>query len=140
MMSLEPELTARVLSGQKTVELRRRRVCFKPGDRVWFYSKVPTGQVEAVAIVKNVVEGAPSELWARFKNRIGITRAEFDRYLGNCAVASGIVLGEVTKLDRRLDLGAMRSAVDSFQPPQFYRRLRHGSVELSMCLAALRDG
>jgi predicted transcriptional regulator len=136
LISVEKRYVNRMLSGQKRVELRRRAIRVVPGTRVWIYSKVPHGNVEAVAIVENVVHASPTRIWRDYGHCTGITRSEFDRYFQGSKTACAIILRQIRRITPVLALGQIRSLLSSFHPPQFFKKLREGGPELKLFLSA----
>jgi predicted transcriptional regulator len=139
LISIKEEYVARILTGEKTVELRRRSVNVAPGSRVWVYTKKPHAQITLCAIVKKVIVAKPSELWEDHGQRAGITRAEFDNYFKGSSTACGIVLCNVRKIAPAPSLDELRSKTTSFHPPQFFKRMFPGDVTLDFlrsCVAS----
>jgi predicted transcriptional regulator len=132
LISVEERHTANMLAGKKTVELRRRAVHVQPGCRVWVYSKVPRGVIEAVGFVENVASGSPAQIWRQHGAETGITKTEFDEYFAGAKTGYAIVLREVRELKPILSLQHIRAKLRSFQPPQFFKRLTASSPELSL--------
>jgi len=136
LISVRAEYVAKMLNGEKTVELRRRNLKVPPGTRVWIYSKAPQGAIKAHAEITAVVTGEPSHLWRKFRSRVGVTQQEFQSYFGTVDEGCALVLGNVVKLRKYISLQTMRERVNSFHPPQFYTKL---SGKESM-LRVLRSG
>src|SRR5262249_28321732 len=90
LISVRSEYATKILSGQKTVELRRRHLNVKPGTRVWIYSKAPYAAVQARAVVENIVSGKPAGLWRKFRCCAGISHREFRTYFGSTNVGHAI--------------------------------------------------
>jgi predicted transcriptional regulator len=78
LISVAPIYTKSILNGKKTVELRRRRMNVNIGTRVWIYSKLPVGSVEATAVVESVSCADPESLWSEFQDAVGITHTRGD--------------------------------------------------------------
>lgn len=95
VISVKPKYAAQMLSGQKTVELRRRTIHVEPGDRVWIYTTVPEARIAAVATIVQVCTGQPEDIWRRYKNSVGVSADEFDRYFHGSEQACAIVLRNV---------------------------------------------
>ena len=127
IISLKPRYAKLVLSGNKTVELRNRRVRLKPGTLVWLYATRPMACIVGVAEVESVVHANPAEIWRRFGEDIGIDRNGFDSYIGDRERVSALVLRSVERLGDFMTLDRIRKSVRAFQPPQFYARLPQGS-------------
>jgi len=137
LISLEARHVKNILKGTKTVELRRRRLDLADGARVWMYSKVPRGCVEALGIVEKAVEQHPRRIWREYGKLSGLTLQEFNRYLGDLSVGHVIVFREIRHLKPTLGLEALRKRLGRFQPPQFFKRLAADSRELTIFRSAL---
>jgi predicted transcriptional regulator len=124
LISVRAEYVAKMLKGEKTVELRRRNLRVSPGTRVWIYSKAPQGAIKAHAKITAVVTGDPSHLWQKFRSRVGVTQQEFQSYFDTVDEGCALVLSNVVKLRKHISLQTMRERVHSFHPPQFYTKLR----------------
>lgn len=136
LISIRSEYVAKILKGEKTVELRRRSLKVAPGTRVWIYSKAPNGAVKAHAEITAIVTGEPDRLWREFHSRVGVTRQEFQAYFGTLDEGCALILENVVGLKKHISLGTMRKKVTSFHPPQFYTKL-NGRKPM---LRALRSG
>ena len=123
LISVDERHANNMLSGRKRVELRRRRMVLSEGDRVWIYSKVPRGQVDAIGIVDHVFAGTPSEIWGEFSDVTGVAKDEFFAYFSGIEIGYAIVFQDVTPLRGAVRLEDIRQQYESFQPPQFFQRL-----------------
>lgn len=137
LISVEGRHTVRMLNGEKTVELRRRPVRIGPRTRVWIYSKIPRGYLEALAIVDNVVEACPRQIWEDFGDRTGISRSEFEAYFSGLDYGYAILFHQIIGLNPLISLTDIRQRICGFQPPQFFKRLSAGSAELAFFRSAL---
>lgn len=132
LISLKPQYFQKVLIGNKTVELRRRPVRVAVGTTVWIYETVPSGRLGARAMVANIVEGTPSEIWARFRREVGISEEDFSLYFQGADYACAVVLTDIVPLAKRPALSELRLRLGAFVAPQFYRRLSIDSPEVLM--------
>ena len=130
LISLHPRHCDNLVSGRKTVELRRRKMAVRPGTRVWIYSTRPRACVEACAIVEDVVSGSHDELWNEFGDKVAVSRCEFDHYFAGTVDAHAIVLRDVATLKRSIKLNELRRRLVGFHPPQFFKRLAPSCSEL----------
>jgi predicted transcriptional regulator len=137
LISLSPRHVNKILDGTKTVELRRRRIAVRPGTRVWIYSKVPRGQVEALGIVKEVIERHPCRIWQDYRHTIGISLEEFYEYFRDRELGHAIVFQKILLLRPALSLNTLRKQVLGFHPPQFFKRLAADGPELSLFCSAI---
>jgi predicted transcriptional regulator len=137
LISVEARHAANLLSGSKTVELRRRRIGVPPGSRVWIYSKLPKGCVEALGIVNQVVADVPRRIWRNYGHQTGISHAEFFAYFSGIHTGHALVFDRVEPLTPGISLERIRARFASFQPPQFFRHLPTESPELLLFRSAL---
>ena len=129
LISVAPTHTRALLSGRKTVELRRRRIHVKGGTRIWIYSKVPVGSIEATAVVERTCQADPESLWSEFHRAVGITRTAFDEYFEGCVRGCAVVLRDVSPVYPAMQLAQLRTEFDGFHPPQFFKRLRWDHIK-----------
>lgn len=139
LISVHPRHVDSMLRGEKTVELRRRPLKLADGCRVWIYSTLPRGSVEALGIVHTVVAASPHDIWRDYGRQSGITQAEFDAYYDGADTAYVIVFSSIEKLDLTFALAEIRRHLSSFHPPQFFKRLPSGGPELNLFAAALHS-
>lgn len=137
LISVEGRYADSMLSGQKRVEFRRRAPRVAPGTKVWVYSKLPKGMVALAAYIKDIVTDSPARIWKSYGKHAGVTRAEFDEYFSRTDEASALVFHRVTALPSPVTLAELRRHSASFQPPQFYVRLRPESMALSLLESAM---
>ncbi len=130
VISVKPKYGAQILTGHKTVELRRRTVHVEPGTRVWIYVTAPEANIAAVATVSSVVTGRPQTIWRKHKQSVGVTWAEFAAYFTDCESACAIVLCDIQAIAPALKLSELRKKSIHFHPPQFFKRLPPESPEL----------
>lgn len=109
IVSLYPRWSRAILSGAKTVEVRRV-VPAQPFDRVLIYETAPTSRIVAAVEVRRSSVLRPEDLWAEFGSRTGATRVEILTYLRGCRIALAIELGRVTPLDLALGDVGLRAA------------------------------
>jgi predicted transcriptional regulator len=134
LISLEQRFAEGILNGTKLVELRRRSMRLDVGTTVWFYVKVPVGQVVGSARVHSTHALAPSTLWRRYGDVSGLSRTEFFEYFAGVDRAFALVLNEPKRLEAGISLQALRKLNGSFQPPQFFQHLAEESPLVSAFL------
>jgi predicted transcriptional regulator len=132
LISVEERHVNSMKSGAKTVELRRRPINVSSGCRVWIYSKIPRGHVDAVGIVDRVASGTPNYIWSAYGKKCGISKKEFDKYFSGCRKCYVIVFQAITWLCKSFGLNEIRRIYSKFQPPQFFKRLEKGCPELKL--------
>ena len=125
LMSIKPTYVDMLVSGCKTVEIRKRAVRAPAGARIWIYATSPRQQVVAFARLEAVAMEAPDQIWHAFGDRAGIDRGEFDAYVGEAEVVAALTLTEITELDAPL---CPRGEAPAFRPPQSYAFLHDAAL------------
>lgn len=130
LMSIRPRFANLILSGSKTVELRRsfmRRAC--EGDRVLLYVSSPERRLLGWFEVKTIATDSPCRLWGQVKDRCGLTKKEFNEYYAATKKAVAIFLCNATYLNRPVSLAELRRKLSGFHPPQSFQYLSTPVVE-----------
>ncbi len=124
LLSIRPKYAAKILCGDKGVELRRIRPNVSAGDLVVVYASSPVKALIGTFQVADVVADSPAQLWKVVKSSAGITKKEFDEYYEGAATAFGIICRNPTRLTEPLNLNQLRTLWGNFWPPQTYRYLK----------------
>src|SRR6266542_3119737 len=95
LLSIKPTFARKILSGAKTIELRRVRPNMTPGDHVLIYSSSPEMALLGSAQVEEILSDTPSDLWGQVKDNASVSRTEYDAYFSGATTAIGIRLGTV---------------------------------------------
>ena len=127
IISLKPRHSANVLKGEKTVEIRNRPVNLQPGTRLWIYSTLPRGCLEAVAVVSKVYRDSPNVIWKKYSKDMAISKEEYRAYVSSSIIVSAIVIDKVIKIDPVVSLRRLQLDAEGFHPPQFFKRLLLGT-------------
>ncbi|OCI30110.1 hypothetical protein OERS_32070 [Oerskovia enterophila] len=97
-LSIRPRFAEAILRGDKTVELRRTRIHAHAGTLVVLYSSSPTRSVLGTAVLDEIIEAHPTELWPRVKDDAGVTQIEFDQYYEDASRGYGLRLRDAVPL------------------------------------------
>lgn len=92
IISIHSDHAANIVSGVKTVELRRRFMNLPLGSRLWVYSTLPVGALVATATIAAIDYDAPHELWARYQTEAAVSKNLFFQYFGDCNLGCAIQL------------------------------------------------
>jgi len=95
MISIHSDHAANIVSGVKTVELRRRFMALPLGSRLWIYSTLPVGALVATATIVAIDYDAPHQLWARYQTEVAVSKNLFFQYFGDCELGWAIQLDGV---------------------------------------------
>lgn len=122
IISIHPTFAEAILSGRKTVELRRRIPPVEVGARLWIYATRPTAAIVGIAIIDTIFRGTPQAVWETYSDRAGINRGDFDRYFEGAKEAIGIRLSKVQRMEP-IGIEQLRLWKEGFHPPQVLSRI-----------------
>ncbi|WNV87649.1 hypothetical protein [Umezawaea sp. Da 62-37] len=122
VISLRPRFADAILSGGKTVELRRHRMAAPLGTLLIIYCSAPVMAVVGTVLLEERDTDTPTALWRRYRDHMGLSRAEFREYLSGLAMATALTLRDAQPLKAPLPLRDLRRD-GLFQPPQSFRYL-----------------
>jgi predicted transcriptional regulator len=123
LLSIRPKHAEKIFSGVKTVELRRTRPRLKNGDLVLVYVSSPTKALMGAFEVASVTAGSPNQIWKRFNGKSGLTKSEFDDYYEGAKQAFAVLLKQLWKFKKPVNLTQLRRKRIGFRPPQGYHYL-----------------
>jgi len=95
LLSIQPQHASRIMSGEKSVEIRTRFSRRWKGSRAAIYSTSPTKAIVGHARIADVVEGDPDAIWSTFNVAVGCSKDEFASYTGAAKRVFAIVLDDV---------------------------------------------
>ena len=119
-LSIRPRFAELILSGAKSVELRRVRPKVIEGDLVLLYASSPVRELIGVCTVAWVEVAPTSELWKRHGRRSGLQRPEFDSYFEGAARSVAISVQDARRVIRPRTLDELRQRLPGFVPPQSF--------------------
>lgn len=120
VFSIKPEYSEKIVTGEKTVELRRRfPVSVPDGTVAMIYSTSPTRALTGLAEISSVSKLTPTEIWQQYSGEACIERRDFDAYFAGVDCGFVISLKRARRLRRPLDLKELRDRF-GFEPPQSY--------------------
>ncbi|MBE9601481.1 ASCH domain-containing protein [Pedobacter sp. MC2016-24] len=123
LISVKEKYVAEMLTGRKTIELRKAKPKAYPGDTLIIYTTQPRKAITAVALVKNIITCPPAEMWEKYNAKLGIDKASFDNYYGGVNKAIGIEMTEISALNAEILLSAIKTIQPNFTPPQTFKYL-----------------
>jgi predicted transcriptional regulator len=121
IFSIKPKYAEQIMTGVKTVELRRRfRNEANVGARAFIYSSTPTKAMVGYATIADVRRLSVHEIWAEYAGRAGITREDFDAYFSGLDQGYVIALTDAHRFTTSVAIGSLRKRF-GFRAPQSYR-------------------
>lgn len=141
LLSIRPVYVEQILTGAKTVELRRTRPDVAPGQPVVIYATTPSAALVASCRIERIEVGMPAAIWSSAGSQAALERDEFDCYFAGSTIAVALHLSHVAALRHTVSLEQLRESF-GFHPPQTWHfwshdRLRQFS-ELHQPLHALQ--
>lgn len=132
----------KILSGEKTVEIRARFSKHWEGRRISLYATRPNSGLAGEATVAQVFEGPPNRIWEHFGSLAGCTRSEFETYVAGRDKVSAIYLTDVRAFRDRIPLAQLTALLGvRLVAPQSYLSLENNDGWLAgVVLAAALQG
>lgn len=115
LISTRPTFVEQILTGTKTVELRRKKPQLRPGAAVYIYATASVKAVVARAQLAGIVS-LP-------RRACGKRWGEFFHYFAGCSIGHGLVLSCVEKLAEPVTMAELREC--GIAVPQSWRYLPH---------------
>lgn len=137
LLSVRSPHVDRLLTGTKTVELRRRPWRVADGTTVLLYRSKERQAIVGSLVVESTVVGSPSRIWSSHGAKSGLTRREYRNYFTGSSTAVAIEVRSVRELQEPLSLAELRRRSPSFHVPQSYRFM--ASDELGVILNGERS-
>lgn len=115
LLSIKPEYAKVILEGKKQYEFRK----IKPKEyvnHIILYASSPQKQVVGEAVIDEILEGTPKEIWEIAKSAAGITRKFFFSYYAGKDKAVAYKLKDVVtyKVPKELSDYGISQAPQSF--------------------------
>ena len=134
ILSLKPRFAEAILSGTKTVEVRRVEPRITVPTRAFVYATTPVRALLGCCIVDDVVSDSLGCLWQTYGSRTGLQYSEFLRYFDGVNTGTALTLSSAERFDLEIPLAALRSNLLGFRPPQSFAYLdsEHGDRLLQM--------
>lgn len=120
VLPLKPPYAEAILSGVKTVELRRIEPKISVPTRALIYATMPVKALLGTCIVESVTTGRLAVLWKAYGSRTGLAHAEFRDYFEGLEAGSALVLSGARRFGRRIPLADLRASRRMERPPQSY--------------------
>jgi predicted transcriptional regulator len=142
VLSIGPEYANKIVSGTKSVELRRKFSKRWIGCRTVVYATSPEKRLVGEARIANVVNGDPDRIWSAFAGALGCSRQEFDSYVGSSVEVFALVLDDIVRYAEPIPLRVLEHLISSdIDPPQSYCSTAGSRIwSAALAMAALVHG
>ena len=127
IISIQPDFNAKILSGKKTIELRKKPFPVNDGVRIWIYSTSPVSAIESTAFVTSVDTDTPENIWKKYSDKCGISKKDFDAYFAGSTEAYALHIRDARSLEKKIKLEEIKKLSEGFVAPQYYRYVEHES-------------
>lgn len=127
IMSIKPKYIKKIFTGEKTVEIRCRKMNILPNTKIWLYSTSPEKSIVGSAVVSKYVYDRREKIWEVYKAESAIDEDEFSYYTRKYKKVSAILLEDIQKLKQEIPLSTLQVKIEGFHPPQFYKKLQNSS-------------
>jgi predicted transcriptional regulator len=121
LLSIHPNYSELIFSGEKTFELRRRLPKLSHGDVVWVYETAPTQAIVGSFVVEKLHLASPQTIWRKTGILSCVKKNKFDTYYAGCPLAFAIGIQNAIRLKRKIDLSTLKAKWQGFSPPQSFR-------------------
>ena len=129
IFSIAPAWVEMIISGEKTVELRRRPPQSPLDAPALIYETSPKRRIAAFCRVGPVISAPVDQLWHKVGNRSGLGYAAFSGYFAGARFAHAVMLREVVTLKAPILLEELRAIV-GFHPPQSWCRAKQELLDV----------
>ena len=119
LLSIKPEYSKKILSGEKKYEFRRQ----KPKENfevVFVYESSPSKSIVGYFSVKKIISGSPNKIWKKCKRYGGIEKENYLAYCENKNIIHAIEIDKIFEFDSPIDPFEIHT---NFKPPQNFSYL-----------------
>lgn len=125
ILSIQPKYFQLILSGKKTVELRKQLPQkLEKGVLVLLYVTSPVKALSGAFVVEDIRKLPLDDLWHQVKSRLGMPRKDFNNYYSGSTHGVAISFTKAWKLQKPFELVDLREDLDEFIPPQSFRYVK----------------
>ena len=118
VLSLKPRFANAILSGGKTVELRRTEPRIRVPTRALIYATTPVRALLGTCIVTTVTSDDLATLWQEYGSSTGLVHREFLHYFEGVDAGAALTLATSRRFREPIPLVDLRSRPRGFRPPQ----------------------
>ncbi|MBE3121138.1 MAG: ASCH domain-containing protein [Thermoplasmata archaeon] len=122
-MSIKPEYTEKIFSGEKKYEFRKQ----KPRElveMVLVYESNPSKNIVGCFTIKKILSGSPENIWKKCKNNGGIEKENYFAYCNDKKVIHAMEIDEFFEFDCPINPFKI---ISDFKPPQNFIYLENST-------------
>jgi len=124
LLSIRPEYTEKILSGEKRYEFRKR----KPKEivgKVFIYECHPSKRIVGWFSVRTIHSGSPEEIWERCKNSSGINKESYLAYCNGRKIIYAFEIDQILRFEYPVN---PFENIPDFKPPQDFEYFDENAV------------
>lgn len=130
VLSVKPVWADLIISGRKTIELRRKFPKFSAGlVTALVYSTGPKKAMVGTVSIEDTVILPAAVLWPRVADHACVTKEQYSAYFDGTGEACALFLGAVRAWASPIPLDQLRLSGD-FVPPMSWRRAKPWEIDL----------
>lgn len=138
IISIKPQYAEAIISGKKTVELRRRIPTIVIGARLWIYATKPIAAIIGYVTLDSLMKEQLEKLWEFCGKHSGLDRCAFDTYFDDVQHGIGMFVSEATKIEP-IDISTLRGIREGFHPPQVMFKITPSEVHKIKKLITIKE-
>lgn len=116
-LSIKHIYAERIISGVKTIELRKRPIGMELGDLILLYETVPDSVIRGGFIADKTVSLMPSQMWKQNHRIMGVDKEFYDTYYQRSELAYGTLVYQSFSFPS-LSLKELQELCPGFVAPQ----------------------
>jgi predicted transcriptional regulator len=121
IFSIRPQYADKIISGNKTVELRRRFATEAViGAIAFIYSSSPARRMIGYAKIRDVRRLSVANIWRKYSTTACISKSDFDKYFAGADFGYAIELADATALETPISATELSQRF-GFRAPQSYQ-------------------
>lgn len=137
MISIKPEYSSKVLSREKSIELRRSSLGLSKNDIVLVYESAPKQVLGFWFYIADVEILPVEDMWVKYHETLGIDYEEYKEYFAGSRDATGFHIGELYQLRPPISLQTIKNLVPDFTPPQGILWIRDDTLRYRKLLSIM---
>jgi predicted transcriptional regulator len=141
VMSVHPNYSKQIFDGKKSIEIRRKFNSKWKNHVATIYSSSPVKEILGFATIKNVIEDKPENIWDKYSEKIGCSKAEFEGYTKGTKKVFAIFLSEIDRFHNNLSLNYLSNFLENkITPPQSYSSVKDTEWKNAISIAEILHG
>jgi predicted transcriptional regulator len=116
-LSIKRIYAERIISGIKTIELRKRPIGMELGDLILLYETAPDSVIKGGFIADKTLCLPVAKMWETYHSIMGVEKEFYDSYFDNCEFAYGTLIYRNFRFTE-MKLEEIYKLCSGFTPPQ----------------------